>query len=261
MIQVFRQIIYTGFLFLAACQLPAEKRAKEAARADTAAQTIHTTDTNHAIEEQPVTVTPPKPEAPGIPSPKGTYQVMLPGGVEQMVSFNSNQTYRLQERFPKDSIIITSGTWTPSDGFIWLYKDQVVRARYRWKGSQLEYYSFALKKGFPMNPMTDIAANKVWEQKKKEGISFFGIGNEPFWSIEIGRNDSVIFKLADWQQPLRFKLTPSKKNGTIQYSSGDSLQVTILPTYCSDGMSDNVYPQTVKVQYKKEQFSGCGMRF
>lgn len=260
---MFKIITLIPLLILISCQLPAEKKkAKQESStlADTGTTQIQSHDTNLAIQEPSAPLIVPAVEK--VPEPKGIYQVILPGGIEHMVAFGNDHTYQLQERHLKDSVVVLTGNWSPSDGFIWLYKEQVVRARYRWKGKQLEYYSPVLKKGFPMNPMPDIAANRVWQERKKDGLQFFGIGNEPFWSVEISKADSVSFRLADWQEPLRLHLTTVKQTSdSMLYISGDSLRITILPHLCSDGMSDNAYRHAVTIQFKKERYQGCGMRY
>ena len=247
--------------FLAGCQLPAEKKAREAQLSDTVMPpNWESHDTSHdakSAEDTPLIV----PKAAAQKDPKGYYQTTLPGGIEHIVAFYSDHSYQLQERYKKDSLVVIRGNWSPSNGFIWLYKDQIVRARYRWKGDALEYYSPALKKGFGMSTMVDIAGNKVWREKKAEGISFFGIGNEPFWSVEI-KADSVAFRLADWKESLRTSLALTRETSdSLVYDSGDSLRITILPFFCSDGMSDHIYGHAVKVTYKNQLYQGCGQRY
>ncbi len=216
-------------------------------------------DSNLAIEPAEEKIILPAREK--IQEPSGVYQTVLPGNIGHIVAFNSDHTFQLQESFANDSTIVITGNWSPSNGYIWLYKDQVVRARYRWKGKQLEYYNPAQKKGFPMNPMQDIATNTTWQKKKDEGISFFGIGNEPFWNVSIDKNDSLSFRLADWKESLKTVVVKKQSGDSLLYHSGDSIHLTILPHFCSDGMSDNVYRNSVKIQYKKEVFRGCGMRY
>jgi len=217
-------------------------------------------DTQPAIDT-PDTPPPPRPAPKPMKQPSGAYHAMLPqnDGLEHIIIFYSNHTYELQERYKNDSVEKVRGTWAPSDNFIWAYKDQVVRARYRWKGNQLEYYNPGEQKGFPLNPMMDISQNKVWIDKKKEGVLFFGIGNEPFWSVEVNKNDSATFSLADWKEPLRFLTAAANRGDSLIFTSGDSLQITILPRFCSDGMSDYLYRQQVQVLFRNTTYNGCGM--
>ena len=205
-----------------------------------------------------------------IKSPGGIYQTVLPlkNKVEQTIAFNSDLTFQLQEKYfneGKDSMVTTEGTWTPSDGFIWLYKDQIERGRYKWKGNTLQYYNPVVKKSFSMRHLQDAMQNKAWKNKEKQGIILFGTGNEPFWHIEVDNKDSISFLLPDWDQPLKLKVTSSfdGKDSTEYVGKADStqLRVTIFPHFCSDGMSDFTYRNKVSVQLNKEVYNGCGILF
>jgi uncharacterized membrane protein len=93
-------------------------------------------------------------------------------------------------------------------------------------------------------------------------LQFFGVGNEPFWSVELRADDSLSFFLADRGQPIRVKMEKiSSGADSLVLTGSDSLSVLILPQMCSDGMSDHVYPHAVQVRYKNETYRGCGMRF
>jgi uncharacterized membrane protein len=41
----------------------------------------------------------------------------------------------------------------------------------------------------------------------------------------------------------------------------DSLKVIIYPSFCSDGMSDNVYENRVRLIYNKTVYEGCGLLY
>lgn len=205
-----------------------------------------------------------------IKSPNGIYHTILPleNKIEQTIAFNRDLTYQLQEKYSgaeKDSVIITEGSWTPSDGFVWLYKDQVVRGRYKWKGDTLQYYSPVIKKNFSMQQLQDANENKAWSVKGKKGIFLFGSGNEPFWNIELDNKDSISFLLSAWEHPLKLKIDSSfnRSDSTAYMGKNDSSQirVTVFPQFCSDGMSDYVYRNKVKVQYNHQVYTGCGIIF
>ena len=114
-----------------------------------------------------------------------------------------------------------------------------------------------------MQKLSSVLENNVWRNKKKEGIEFFGVGNEPFWSVEIDEQKNISFQLADWSKALVFKpAPPATYDDSIVYQlSSDiaSIKITILNQFCSDGMSDNMYEYRVHVRYKGETFRGCGV--
>ena len=121
---------------------------------------------------------------------------------------------------------------------------------YQWKENDLHYYSPAMKKSYGMQPMTDVLNNKVWKDKPSQGIALFGIGNEPFWSVEVNRQDSLVFQLSDWDRPLRLKIASftAGRDSSIYLAQNDSVTVRLLvyPFFCSDGMSDHVYKNRIR---------------
>ena len=260
-----RKLFFLLLISYTACTLPEKKKENQLSKKpDT---TIIQTN-NYAAATKDTVTSIALPAIRKIKSPAGIYQTILPleNKIEQTIEFNSDRTYQLQEKYfteKKDSMVITEGTWTPSDGFIWLYKDQVVRGRYKWKGDTLQYFSPVVKKSFSMNRLPDAERNAAWRNKRKQGIVVFGLGNEPFWNVELDNKDSLSFLLSEWTHPLRMKIDSSfNDNDSIAYTAHhDSVQirVTVFPHFCSDGMSDFIYRNKVKVQYNQHVYNGCGI--
>lgn len=204
--------------------------------------------------------------APTIKKPAGIYQFILPYDattkILHTISFYPS-SFRLQEEYfgRKDSIVITEGTWAPSQGFIWLYKDQLARGRYIWKGDTLQYYSPRLKTTFSLSKLTPASTNKVWQDKMQQGAVLLAVGNEPFWSVEVSKRDSIILSMPDWTEPLRVKISTTNRDGnaTVYTAATDSLSVTVHPYFCSDGMSDFIYTNKVTVKRRGKTYQGCGM--
>lgn len=223
-----------------------------------------------AIPMTPAPVTGQKADT--IKNPSGIYSFIMPFDkrykIQHTVRFYDNRSYRLQEVFfdgQNDSTVISEGTWAPSNGLIWLYKEQVVQARYKWKGDALQYFDPGTKKSYAMQKQTEILQNKVWQNKPAEGIVMFGIGNEPFWSVEFTNKDSLSFHLADWTGPVKMLITEKSatKDSSVFLAQNDStlLRVVVFPYFCNDGMSDFTYEQKVSVRYNNKSFSGCGMLY
>jgi len=200
--------------------------------------------------------------------PLGFYQVMLPcadcKAIEHTIFFNDDLSYQIEEkRWDKqDAISTTKGIWRPNEGKIWAYKNDKVRARYAWRGDTLVYIEPS-DNVIIMQKLNTALQNDVWRNKGKEGVEFFGIGNEPFWNIEIDDQKHIRFSLADWPKPVSFKpVQPISNTDSIVYNTGKdtaALQVIILNQFCSDGMSDNIYNNKVRVVYKGIEYNGCGM--
>jgi uncharacterized membrane protein len=265
--QLMRGSLFVLLVFLFSCTLPAEKKAREAARkSDTSTTTMQTSEVNTAIrdsEEQD-----PLPVVRKLKKPAGIYQAILPfnGKMQQTIAFMPDYTFQLEEKYSgakKDSVVITEGTWMPSDGYIWLYKDQVVRGRYSWIGDTLQYYSPTLKKNFSMRSLQDARQNVAWRNKGRQGVVLFGVGNEPFWNISYSNKDSLSFLLMQWDQPLKLKVSSgfntTDSTGYVAQNDSVQLHVTVYPCFCSDGMSDFIYRNKVKVVYNHQQYNGCGI--
>ena len=202
-----------------------------------------------------------------IKRPSGIYQFVLPYENNQIlhtIAFYPG-SYRLQEEYleKQDSIVITEGTWTPSQGFIWLYKDQLVRGRYIWKGDTLQYFNPGTSKKFSLAKLTPASTNAVWREKEKQGTILYGVGNEPFWSIEVNRHDSAVLSMPEWTSPLRVRLSSTNltKDSTIYSADEDSLRIVVFRNFCSDGMSDFTYSNKVSITYKGRVYRGCGVSF
>jgi uncharacterized membrane protein len=258
------KLFFLSLLFYAACTLPERKRENQLAKKpDTIV--IQTDNDYAAALDTPGTIRLPKVKK--IQPPAGIYRtVIAQAKMQQIIAFNSDFSYRLEEKYfadKKDSLVITDGTWSPSDGFIWLYKDQIVRGRYKWKADTLQYYSPLMKRSFSMQHLQEALQNTAWDNKGKQGIIVSGVGNEPFWNVELDKKDSISFTLAEWNHPLRLKIDSSfnNKDGVAYMAHHDSVQVvvTIFPQFCSDGMSDFIYRNKVKVQYNQQVYTGCGV--
>ncbi|MGZ5189368.1 MAG: copper resistance protein NlpE N-terminal domain-containing protein [Flavisolibacter sp.] len=259
-----RIALYLLLIFFSACTLPAERK-QTLTRGDSI--TIESNDTHAALEHQEEEI-PKLIKKEVVKKPSGIYQTRLAykGGILHTIAFHNDGSYQLQEKYitaKKDSVVITRGNWSPSDGYIWLYKDQVVNGRYRWKGDSLQYFSPLTKESFSMQSLTDANENAAWRKRAELGVSIVGIGNEPFWNIEVMRQDSISITMPEWKQPLILKIsTASSSADSIAYvakNDSTNLRVTLFPFFCSDGMSDYVYSNKMRVWFNDKVYEGCGV--
>ncbi len=258
------------FSFLLGCTGVDESIALEVNTTDTVQRNV-STDNNSGFsvdEKEAERVSIPKPQK--IKNPSGIYSVNIPSPHqrEHTIKFFANNQFQLQEKYKdgvEDSIVITQGTWAPSNGFIWLYRDNVAWGRYKWQGKSLAYFNTEDDKTLPMRELTDVMNTKTWQEKLNENVTVFGIGTEPFWSIEHRDGDTLSFLLADKGVPVNLKLASrlTIKDSTIYVAGNDSMQLkmVVLPFFCSDGMSDNVYQNRILVQFNNQKYSGCGVAF
>ena len=109
--------------------------------------------------------------------------------------------------------------------------------------------------------MKEAGENAAWKEKKNEGVQLFGVGTEPFWNVSL-QKDSLSFQLAEWSKPIRLKLGAVQRttDSSSFEATADStkLQLIVYPYFCSDGMSDLIYRNKIKVLYNGRVYTGCG---
>ena len=86
------------------------------------------------------------------------------------------------------------------------------------------------------------------------------LGTEPFWSVEI-TPDGLIYTRMD-QPTQRAPNRGATVQGTVAtYATSTDLNtamnVVLIATECSDGMSDRTYPLTARVEIGDDTLSGC----
>lgn len=86
------------------------------------------------------------------------------------------------------------------------------------------------------------------------------LGTEPFWGVEI-TPDALIYTRVD-QPTQRAPNRGATVQGTVATfaSSTDlnqALNVVLIATECSDGMSDRTYPLTAQVEIGDDTLTGC----
>ena len=110
---------------------------------------------------------------------------------------------------------------------------------------------------------------KLLMQKQKEGVDFYAVGNEPFWSLEMDLDNSIYFNTMNG---IDFR-TPSTEPEKAQdadvtryravVESGEII-VQLKHEECEDSMADNRFPYQVQIDYKTtadseyKTFKGCG---
>lgn len=199
--------------------------------------------------------------------PQGIYegQVATPKQRKQTIQFFTDHRFLMQEEYTADSIVTTTGTWAPSNGAIYVYKNNLVWGHYQWKESNLQYLDPASNKGYALTRRESILDNAVWQQKKAAQVSLFAIGNEPFWSVEQLPGDSIRLLWAGTGVPLTLvqTQTTATSDSTVLVARSDSADVrlVVLNHFCTDGMSEAIYPNKVKLHYNGQVYQGCGVKY
>jgi len=106
-------------------------------------------------------------------------------------------------------------------------------------------------------------------EKWKNGVVFYAIGNEPSWSININKNKSALFKSHDGEQYTATSISrlASIDTKSITYRSVNDqgeIIITLSKEKCADTMSDDAFSYSVSSQLKLkgekefETYRGCG---
>lgn len=86
------------------------------------------------------------------------------------------------------------------------------------------------------------------------------LGTEPFWAVSI-TPDALVYSGLDRPEQRAANAGPQVIGTTAVYKAttdaGQPIEVTLIATDCSDGMSDRTYPLTARVVIGGETLSGC----
>ncbi len=106
-------------------------------------------------------------------------------------------------------------------------------------------------------------------KKQKEGIDFYAVGNEPFWSLDIDFDKTIHFKNLDGIAFNAPAVTPVKAmdanmNRYRSVTESGEIIIELSQTECTDSMSGQKFDYSVTVEFKtrKEKdyktYKGCG---
>jgi uncharacterized membrane protein len=107
----------------------------------------------------------------------------------------------------------------------------------------------------------------LWADRKKRGVDFFGVGQEPGWMIEIDEG-TRLYLLANYAEDTvdvvapAPAIDPAVPGRRVYRTEGDghTVEVTIEPRPCSDAMSGKRYAETVLLTLDGKSYDGCGRR-
>lgn len=86
------------------------------------------------------------------------------------------------------------------------------------------------------------------------------LGTEPFWGVDIepgGLRYSGVDRPEQTAPNAGPVMTGTVAIWTARTTQGDALEIALMATECSDGMSDRVFPLTARVRIGDETLQGC----
>jgi len=138
------------------------------------------------------------------------------------------------------------------------------------KGIKIETTNEKIKEKYPQ---TLIVKEIVQVEKKNFNntciqYNFWGLGNEPNWSLQISEKENMIefFDLAEGKEYYFFYEEEIDEDGKIVYASHNNIQrytikIFIKKEPCSDTMSDKVYDYSVEVNLNNDKkYKGCAIK-
>ena len=107
-----------------------------------------------------------------------------------------------------------------------------------------------------------VPARVPWEDARRRGVDFRGVGNEPGWTVEVRDNQHILFQ-GDYGATRVLAADPQlTKIGNVRVYQADyhgqPLRVSISNAFCRDTMADITYPSTVTVEFADRSYRGCG---
>ena len=206
--------------------------------------------------------------------PSGAYQGMFPckgcEGIQQTIIFNDDKSYKQEQLvWGKDGAPRTSeGTWQRKNGRIELSQNNktaiiLMKKKDTLIGVNINGVLVTDSSKYILTKRKLAANNAVWNKKRSQGIDFTGLGNEPFWTLEIDNEKFILFNLSGWKKPVIVPVEKPiiNKDSTLYNLKADTSKwtITIFPQFCRDGMSDYLYQYKVNVNYKGTLYKGCGI--
>jgi uncharacterized membrane protein len=206
--------------------------------------------------------------------PLGAYQGIFPckdcDGIQQTILFNIDKTFREEQMIwsKNESPKISEGKWQYKNGKIELTQNNediidLIKKRDTLFAANINGVVVNNSSKYILTKRNLADNNPMWNKKRLRGVDLAGMGNDPFWNLEIDYGKNILFKLADWKKPVIASMEKPliNKDSTIYKLKSDTTKwsVTIFPEFCNDGMSDYLYQYKVNVKYNGILYKGCGV--
>ncbi|MCE3282483.1 MAG: hypothetical protein K0Q66_1220 [Chitinophagaceae bacterium] len=193
-------------------------------------------------------------------------------GIKQVVILDSGNTFRLSETYIgiEGKCVEKCGNWAVQDGRVMLYEKNAPIAQYGLAGNNLVYLQDAgAGTATPQFAGQGLLARRNFIRSKKidpkflEGIDVVAFGTEGSWSLDINHATAIQFSIPGMEAPIALSpIEPTLSGDTLTYnitSSNESMKIVLVPGYCGDNVSENLYDYKVSVTFRGKQYNGCGV--
>lgn len=199
----------------------------------------------------------------------GLYQADSPckdcRGIKTSILLNPDFSYEKTDLFPgrENDFSESRGNWkVENDSTISLNENGIQKPYRIRKNSLLNINSEGNVYGNDLLKVDlNIMAEGDYSEQKTKGVHFFAGGNEPFWSLEVVSEKSIIFTLMGAKPITSKDIVTSYKNGITTIKSKSKrpgLEITIYNYQCVNDMSGAVSSNYVEVKVNDQLYKGCG---
>ena len=101
----------------------------------------------------------------------------------------------------------------------------------------------------------------VWEKARLAGVLYRGLGNEPFWRLDIvNGNEASLYEPTGLTATVKLSEPNVSDNRTTYNSTGadPALSIEVIEESCSDTMSGQEFESSISVNLGDRIFTGCG---
>jgi membrane-bound inhibitor of C-type lysozyme/uncharacterized membrane protein len=121
------------------------------------------------------------------------------------------------------------------------------------------------RKGGPPVKCRELRSQSIREDARLRGILYFGSGNEPGWTLEIGPGGNLAWITAYGEE--RHHIANALASGEaatgvvyVATDGSDQIKVTVLQAACKDDMSGAAFDYQVTLASGGREYRGCASR-
>ncbi len=102
----------------------------------------------------------------------------------------------------------------------------------------------------------------VWEDARRRGVNFRGVGTDPDWSLEVRTGQQLLLTFGNGTQSILVPEQLNHREPKARVYAGATathdLRIEILELPCFDAPSGNTFANTVVVMLNGRAYQGCG---
>lgn len=210
----------------------------------------------------------------------GTYEGTLPcadcEGIQFQLVLRDDEHYQSSSIYlgKNETPFIDSGTWSIADDSVVVLGDQHTDSQQSFVvETNGTLRMLDQKRNMITGPLADLyvlrraqpedtlPAINTYRNKRRSGIDFMAMGNEPGWTLDVDFDSLMYFKSINGDS-ISFPVPDAEEDGkkqTFEAETEDgSFKISITEEPCSDDMSGEDFTHIVSVVTDKQEFQGCG---